>query len=705
LLTGILGGAQAAAGAPAITFNQHIAPIVLAHCASCHRPGGGAPFSLLTYADVRQRGALIERATRTRYMPPWKPEPGYGEFAGVRRLSDADVDLIAAWIKAGMPEGELRELPPVPRAAEWQLGSPDLVVTMPEPYVLAPDGGDVFRTFVVPIPVPRGRFVRAVAFQSNATGAVHHAAIKIDPTRSSRMLDDADAGPGYDGGGAGTAVFPDGHFLAWTPGQSASVLPDDMAWRLAPASDLVLELHLMPTGKPERVQASVGLYFTDRAPTRRPFIVRLGKQDIDIPPGDRHYVLTDSFKLPVDVDVLAVQPHAHFLAREVRGLARLPDGTTKWLVFIKDWDFRWQDVYRMREPLPLPKGTTLEMRYTYDNSDGNVRNPHRPPARVTYGQTTASEMGNLWIQLVPHSAEDLAALEKAHAPKVLAGDIAGYRKMLEVTPGDARLHSGLGFLYVDAGRLDDAVSELAAAARAMPESPTAHYALGTVLLRKGRLRDAEREFLEALRLKADFAEAHRNLGVVFHAQGRLEEAVTSYAAAVRFDPDSAAAHYNLGRAYAAQGNVPAAIGEYRRALTLQPEEVDTLTSLASALASSGQIDEALVDYRRALELAPDTPAALLDLAFILATSSRSDVRAPGEAVRLAERLTVLTRRQNAAVLDTLATTYASAGRGADAVRAAEEALGLAESSSPRDEHLISAIRAHLSEVKQTAAGK
>ena len=218
-----------------------------------------------------------------------------------------------------------------------------------------------------------------------------------------------------------------------------------MAWRLESGSDLVLEMHMMPTGKPERVQASVGLFFTDRPPSRRPFIVRLGSQSIDIPAGESEHLVTDSFVLPVDVDVLAVQPHAHHLAKQVQGYARLPDGTMKWLVYIKDWDFRWQDVYRMREPLPLPKGTTLEMRYTYDNSAANVRNPHQPPRRVTFGQTTSSEMGNLWIQIVTRDGADLAALDKAFAPKMLAGDIAGYQKMLEIAPDDSRLRSDLGF--------------------------------------------------------------------------------------------------------------------------------------------------------------------------------------------------------------------------------------------------------------------
>ncbi len=700
LIAGALGGDQGAAKNQDVTFNHHIAPIILNRCASCHRPGGGAPFNLLTYDDVRRRGALIRQVTHTRYMPPWKPEPGYGDLAGNRRLADAELTLIARWIDGGMQEGDPGDLPRVPEARQWQLGTPDLVIAMPEPYQLAPAGSDVFRTFVIPIPVSTGRYVKGIEFLPGTAHAVHHASIKIDPTRSSSLLDEDEAGPGYDGGGSRTAIFPDGHFLAWAPGQSPSMLPEDMGWRLESGSDLVLEMHLMPSGKPESVQARVGLFFTDRPPSRRPFIVRLGSQSIDIPAGDREYLVTDSFVLPVDVEVLAVQPHAHYLAKEIRGYARLPDGTTKWLLFIKDWDFRWQDVYRLREPLDLRKGTTLEMRYTYDNSAANVRNPHAPPQRVTFGQTSSSEMGNLWIQVVTRNTADRAVLDTAYAPKRLAGDIAGYEKMLEITPGDSRLHSDLGFLYVDAGRLSEATTELEASVRLTPNSSAAHYALGTVLLNQKRLEEARQHFTVALQLTPEFADAYINLGVVSHAQGKLDEAIANYSQALRVRPDSPQAHYNRGRAYLSQNHIDQAIVEYRRALQLKADDVDTLMSLGSALASRGHVDEALVRYRRALALNPDHPAALLDLAWILATSTRADIRAPAESVRLAERVADLTGHQNATVLDTLAIAYFAAGRTPDAIRTAEAALALAAASGL--EKLVRGIQNHLAQYKGQA---
>jgi tetratricopeptide (TPR) repeat protein len=682
-----------------ITFNKDIAPIISAHCTSCHRPGGGAPFSLFTYDDVRQRAALIARLTAARAMPPWKPVAGFGRFAGERRLTGAEIELIDRWAASGAPEGDApasrgAQRAALPAAADgWLLGTPDLVVTLPDAYQLAASGPDVFRTFVTAIPIAGSRYVKGIEFQPGVSRVMHHASIKVDSTPSSRRLDDDEPGPGYDGGGGRTSRFPNGQFLAWTPGQVASMLPDGMAWELEPSTDLVLELHMVPDGKPERVQPSVAFYFSDRPPTRLSYIVRLGSQTIDIPAGESGFLVTDTFELPVSADVSALQPHAHLLGKTVKVFARLPDGTVEGLLYIDDWDFRWQEVYRLREGLVLPKGTVLVMEYTYDNSGNNPRNPHRPPRRVTYGQTTASEMGNVWIQLVPASGDDLALLDRSYAPKLLRDDIAGYEKSSSLSPSDVRLRTELAFLYVEAGQLNEAVRELNAAIALAPKSAAPHFALGTILLTQRKLGAAREQFTDTLRLNPAFAEAHVNLGVVDFAEGRMQSAVASNLEALRLDPRNVQARYNLGRARAALGDVDAAIEDYRGALELRPQDLDVMTSLASALGSKGLIDAAVALYRRVLAINPDVPAALVDLAWILATTDRPGLRAPEEAVRLAERVADLTNRRNATVLDTLAMAYFAAGRTADAIAAATVALGQALNSGQEEQ--ANRTRAHL----------
>ena len=263
--------------------------------------------------------------------------------------------------------------------------------------------------------------------------------------------------PGYDGLLARTAHFPDGHFFGWTPGQLAPP-SDDLAWRLNPGTDMVLQLHLRPTGRTERVQAAIGLYFAAAPPRLTPVMLRLGKQNIDIPAGEREYVTTDSYILPVDVDVYGVQPHAHYRARDVEGFATLPDGTRKWLIVIRDWDFDWQDTYRYVKPVALPKGTTLTMRYTYDNSEGNKRNPQRPPQRVHWGQNSSDEMGDLWIQVVPRSQPDADLLVREFRQKVFHEDILGYETVLQRTPDDISLHDDVALLHLAVGDAAKAVA-------------------------------------------------------------------------------------------------------------------------------------------------------------------------------------------------------------------------------------------------------
>lgn len=218
-LLAFVASAENALSAPP-TFTKDIAPIILSRCAPCHRPGEAGPFTLLTYADVKARRHQIVAVTKTRYMPPWKPEPGYGDFIGERRLKPLEIDLIERWVAEGAPEGDPADLPRQPAwTPGWQHGQPDLIIQMPEPYQLAADGPDVFRIFVVPLPVSEPRYVKALEFRPGSK-AVHHANLRVDSTDSSRRLDEQDPGPGYAGGLIPfTAAYPDGHFLGWTPGQ------------------------------------------------------------------------------------------------------------------------------------------------------------------------------------------------------------------------------------------------------------------------------------------------------------------------------------------------------------------------------------------------------------------------------------------------------------------------------------------------------
>jgi len=541
--------AALAIAAATITYSKDIAPLVTDRCAMCHHAGGSAPFSLTTYAETKRHAAQIADVVRRRFMPPGKADPSDGPFVGQHPLSDSEIQLLRDWADAGAPQGDPHDAPPPRRWVEgWQLGAPDLVITLPQPYTLPPDGTDLFRIFAIPIPTDRVRFVRGLEFRPGNPKVVHHANIRVDPTAASRRLDEADPAPGYDGVIARSAGYPDGHFLGWTPGQVSPLLPSNLSWRLEPHTDLVVELHMQPSGKPEAVAPSIGFYFSDTPPTRTPAMLRLGRQSIDIPAGDSHYTISDSFTLPVDAEVEAVQPHAHYRARDVRGLATLPDGTTKRLIDIADWDFRWQHVYRFVTPVKLPKGTTLSMQYVYDNSPSNPRNPQVPPLRARWGQRSSDEMGDLWIQVLTRDDHDLEVLSRAFRPKVAAEDVLGYEAEIERHPDDLGLHDSVAMLYLELGRHEPAIAHFQRSAALAPQSPQAHYNLGTALTVARRLDEAAASFREALRLDPSYANAHNNLGNVLLAQGKNDEAIHEFREVVRLQPDSEAARKNLAAA-------------------------------------------------------------------------------------------------------------------------------------------------------------
>jgi len=410
---GLLGAlASVTRGAP--TFNKDIAPIVWNNCAGCHHAGEVAPFNLTSYQDVKKRAKQITKITHSRTMPPWKAEDGYGDFEGERRLTDAQIALIAQWAADGAPEGDAKDLPPLPKFTEgWQLGEPDIVVKMTEPFTVRAERPDIFRVFVVPLNIPQGKYVRAVDYHPSNRKITHHALLFLDNTGMARTLDEAEPGPGYTRAG-GVGFLPSGGMGGWAPGAAPHRFPDGAAKVVGPHTDLVIQTHFHPSGKVEVEQASVGIYLTDEAPKRTVATLPLGvRSTIDIPPGVKDYKWSDAFTIPVAVEIPAITPHAHYLCKDMEVWATLPSGEKKWLIWIKDWDFDWQGQYRYKKPVELPAGTKVEMVYTYDNSADNPRNPNSPPKRVHRGEQTTDEMGITFISLMPKNPTDIKEVRAA----------------------------------------------------------------------------------------------------------------------------------------------------------------------------------------------------------------------------------------------------------------------------------------------------
>jgi Flp pilus assembly protein TadD len=616
-LSGAVPAVVAQPAASTVTFNKDVAPILFSQCAVCHRPGGSATSTLLTFDDARRRARQIAAVTASRTMPPWKPEPGFGDFEGNRRLTDGQIAVFQRWLDDGLQEGHRRDLPKLPSwPADWELGAPDLIVTMPE-YTLRAGGPDMFRNFVVHVPTTATRFVRAWEFHPG-NRVVHHATMQVDTEGSSRRFDEQDPDSGYEGLIAPSARTPDGFFLDWAPGHRPNVAAAGTAWPLPKSSDLVMMLHLRPSGKEEKVQAAVGLYFSDAPPAKLPVMVRLNRQDLDIPAGEKQFRTTDSFTLPVDVDVYTVQPHAHYLAHEMRGDARLPDGTVKRLLLIKAWDFDWQDVYHYKSPVFLPKGSTLSMDFIYDNSSGNVRNPHMPPVRVTYGQQTSDEMAELWFQVVPRDAADRGVLTRSLYAKVLPEEIKGRQMMVAKDPGNIALHDDLALMYIEAGRTASAIEEFKTSLKLRPDSAAARFNVGAALLAAGDRRSARPYFEQTLAADPNHAVAHSNLGALLQADGDLSGAMSHYRRALDLAPADAEIQLTAGVGYATTGDLAAALTHLREAIRLRPDWPNAQAALASVIVSSpastpDELKYALALADRAVQLTEEKNAAFVEI--------------------------------------------------------------------------------------------
>ncbi len=639
------------------TFDRDIAPLLSARCVPCHKADGDAPFSLVTYEEVRRHARQIAVVTASRYMPPWKPAAGTPPLVGDRRLSDDEIVLLGRWVDAGTPRGEDssdRALAPAPGG--WFAGQPDLVLTFPT-YTLGPDGLDVFRNFVIRVPGSGTRYVRGLQFRPRSA-AVHHANIRVDPTSASRALDDADPLPGYEGVILHSAVYPDGHFLGWTPGQAAPP-STDLAWRLSDGADLVVQLHMRPTGREEKITPVIGLYFTDRPPSSTPAIVRLGRQNLDIGAGDSDYRIGDSFVLPVDAQVVAIQPHAHYRAREVHAWATLPDGTRRPLITITDWDFNWQDQYRYAEPFWLPAGTTLEMSYTFDNSATNRRNPTIPPERAIWGWRSSDEMADVWIQLFARTEADRQALMQIANRKMTTEDAVGAEVLIAREPNHVNLRNDAALIYQELGQPERTLVHFSAVTQLEPGSPAAHYNEGITLEALGRRDEARAQYEQAIHLDQSYVRAHRSLANLLDASRQLDGAVM----------------------------------EYRTTLRLDVADTDARCSLARALTETNHPSEAVVEYRAALAQRPDSVPCLINFAWLLSAHRDAAIRRPDEAVVMARRATSLTPRPTAEALDVLAAAYAAAGQFDAAVATETAALQMLE-STPRN-GLIDDVRERL----------
>jgi peroxiredoxin/mono/diheme cytochrome c family protein len=405
-----------------VTYHRDVAPILQRDCQACHRPGEVGPFSLMTYRQAANWGDDIKEYTQKRLMPPWKPTAGPA-FHNQRRLSDADLATLAAWVDGGMPEGDAKDAPPPRQFPKgWQLGTPDLVLTGTEDFELGPTGSDLFRCFVLPTNLKEDVHVVAVEVRPSNPRVVHHVLNFIDTQGQARKLEQAekerqakkpktdegshsstgrsaDRGPGYTVA-MGVGFIPQSGLTGWAPGQMARYLPEGVAFPLPKNADVVMQVHFHRNGRAERDRTQIGLYFAKK-PIDKPYkggIIAgrgtnaLFPQFFSIPANKDHFVLKGDSWATGDFTLFSVMPHMHMLGKEVNVTITPPDGPQRPLVTIKEWDYNWQETYLIKEPIQVKAGTHFQVEAVYDNSAKNPRNPYNPPRTVTFGEQTTNEM-------------------------------------------------------------------------------------------------------------------------------------------------------------------------------------------------------------------------------------------------------------------------------------------------------------------------
>lgn len=567
------------------TFTEHIAPILFDRCATCHRPGESAPFDLLTLADASKRAEQIVEVTQSRYMPPWLPAHGFGDFVGERRLTKAQIETIRRWHDQGSPEGDSAHLPPTPEFVKgWQLGEPDLVVEMPEAYTLPAEGRDVYRNFVIDVPLTKSRWVEAIEFRPGNSRAIHHAFVLVDEGNNARTYDSKDPAPGYDGMDVGIGPSsPGGHFISWQPGKVYLGPQKGMAWKLRKGARLVLQIHMQITGKPEQIQSKVGLHFTDVAPTRTPFKIVLNSTELDIPAGHSDHQFESSYRLPVDVTVLGVIPHAHYLGKALHGYAKLPDGSQKWLIKIDDWDFNWQGDYRYAQPVFLPAGSVITQRFSYDNSAENPRNPNSPPVPVVYGPETSDEMGELWLQVLPKNAAAYTALNRDYGNLMMARNLLALQGRIAKDPSDVSAYTALGKNLFALGQREEAITRLDYAISLDPNFAEARYIRGVIHAKDRQPPRARAEFDACIKSDPEHLGALNGLGNLFMSAGQFAEARRYYLRAENVEPDNPSVLQNLGDICLRMEQPVEALEYLQRARALRPNHPRTIESLQRAL--------------------------------------------------------------------------------------------------------------------------
>jgi mono/diheme cytochrome c family protein len=392
-----LPATAAAQSAPPPTFTKDVAPILQKNCQACHRPGEGGPFPLLTYDQVRPMASSIKRVVQQKIMPPWFADPQYGHFANERSLSAKEISTLVAWVNAGSPEGDPKDMPsPVEFLEGWGIPKPDVVFQLPRPFQIPASGVVEYQYVIIPTGFTEDKWVQMAEARPTNRPMVHHIIAYVREPGSSYFKDQKpgilfEAPPPKTGDKTDTSALPSDFLIGYAPGQPAEILGPGQAKLIKAGSDIVLEVHYMPMGMPTTDQTKVGLVFAKQPPKERVLTLSAVNGTFKIPPGDSNYRVDASFEVATDLKLAGLHPHMHTRGKDFEYRIVFPNGETQTILKVPKYNWRWQLWYNLAEPMVLPKGTRIECTAHFDNSSDNPENPD-PSKTVIWGQQSWDEM-------------------------------------------------------------------------------------------------------------------------------------------------------------------------------------------------------------------------------------------------------------------------------------------------------------------------
>jgi hypothetical protein len=371
-----LPSAVAAADTP-VTFTKDVAPILYKSCVECHRPTMFAPMSLMTYEETRPWARSIKQRVVARVMPPWGADPAHGVFKNNPSLTPQEIDTISAWVDAGAPKGDDKDLPATPQFAEgWTIGKPDAVFAMEEDFQIPADGAIPYQYLRVPTHLTEDKWIQAIEIRPGANAQVHHVIAFTQPAGAPL--------------GAGGVLGPT-NIGGTTPNKPGITYPEGVARLLRGNQDIVLQMHYTTNGRATTDRTRVGIIYAKQPPRKLAAGGMVLQPRFVIPAYDGNAEVKGTTKLQRDTVVTTLTPHMHIRGKDMIYIAHYPDGTSETLLSVPKYDFNWQITYELATPKVLPKGTEVEVIAHYDNSTDNKFNPD-PTKDVRWGDQTWEEM-------------------------------------------------------------------------------------------------------------------------------------------------------------------------------------------------------------------------------------------------------------------------------------------------------------------------